>query len=138
MAIIRHPYDYMMSRFAYLKRAEPEAPRHQSFAHFMRSFNPDLDQRQWGDRIAMYHEFVDHYYLFEHGVDSFLQHVGLPPKDIINVGALDMNKWRIPVEKMPQEWKDLIDERFAADIALYNEVASKPPHQFEPWHAMET
>jgi len=126
VALIRHPYDYIMSRWAYNKRSE-ERWRNASWDHWFRWFHPDLDQNDWGDRIAMYHEFVDYYYLYEDGLDDFFYHVGVNPTWVPHVGEVDTSAWRIPVWEMEPKWRRDINKRFAADMQLYREVAKRGP-----------
>lgn len=83
------------------------------------------DGTSFGDYIAQYHEFVDHYFVFERGLPHFFDAIGISPGNFVPEIGRDEVGPRPRLEALDPICKQLIDRRFSFDVELYHEVASR-------------
>jgi hypothetical protein len=127
ISLIRNPYNVVVNRAAYAFRNIGRFKRTRDFKFWLDWYKPD-GWNGFGDRIAQYHEYVDHYYVFERGLQSFFTAIGFPDVNIPWIGKDSFPEDRDLVRGMHPQYKQLIDERFQPDVDLYQSVVSRDCH----------
>jgi hypothetical protein len=105
-SVIREPFDFVMSAWA--RALEPTM---EMFLEFWKSDCLD----EWDGRMTPYDGFVDHYYLFENGLEDFFERVGFGGVPLTNKGRYETP----PYKPLAQGDEQMVRERFAADFERY-------------------
>lgn len=115
VALARDPYDYLLSNFARWTKGAQQM----TFEQFLdqSAWQPDLIG-EWDNAITPYQGYVDHYYLYEDGLDDFFANLGFPGVPLKQVG-IDETPEYAPIDQMGFEVKRLIEERHWKDLKFY-------------------
>lgn len=106
-SVIRDPYHIIMGAFG-------RAPDVQ-WEHFLATWNPD-SLGEWGGRMTPYEGYVDHYFIFEDGLEAMFKRLGLPDTPLGHLGRYETHFYK-PIS--PAGW-DVMREKFAEDFARYD------------------
>lgn len=105
-SMMRDPFDFVCSAFA--RDANPR------FQDFINSWLPDC-LGEWDNAMTPYEGFVDHYFIFENGLEDFFKRVGLPDTPLENKGRYETP----PYKPLSEDDEFTIRMRFKADFDRY-------------------
>ena len=100
------PFDYVQSAFA----RDPN-PR---FEDFINSWQPDC-LGEWDNRMTPYDGFVDHYFIFENGLEDFFERVGFGGVPLTNKGRYETPNYK----PLSEDDEITIRMRFKKDFERY-------------------
>ena len=127
---IRDPYDYVLSRFWYAHKHEEvraETPVEGYICMYAERNRKGQYADEFGSRMCMYRDYVDRFFLFEDGLQPIFDIFGFPDVTLPTIGKptpMQKLQWgpRLTVHDLSDEAKELIEEHFAMELALYRQV----------------
>jgi hypothetical protein len=125
-SMMRSPYDHILSRYWYRTRGKKKELQI-TLEKFISIFEETSHGTHLNAGIAMYHEYVDRYFLFEDGLRSFFDKNGFPGVEIYTCGKnrIPKDHPRLRIEDLDPKYKDLIDKKFHKDVKLYQRAVAE-------------
>lgn len=120
---IRDPYNYIFSRYAHVHKTD-RAKMENSIESFVLEYaDKHRNSRSAGLPYGMcrYKDYVDRYWRFEDGLEGFFDYHGLSV-DMLTEGLVPAMRERWTYDTVSQDCRDLINEHFAEELALYESV----------------
>lgn len=105
-SMMRDPLDFILAAWS---RSTCER-----LEDFVETWNPD-SLGEWDGRITPYDGFVDHYFIFEHGLERFFERVGFPG---VPLGHKGRNETRTD-KPVSVEQTAMLMERYPVDFERY-------------------
>ena len=96
-----------------------------TFSEFMDYWDP-AQIGGFDKAMAPYWEYVDHYFLFEDGLEHFFQEVGFPGVPLKHKGQHETPDYSALVAD--RELRRLVSERYVLDVELYNYWVERQQH----------
>ena len=115
---IRDPYEYIAARYCYKKRSLAQRKKC-TLEEFVPKYSVISRKHETGSIICMYRDYVDRYFLFEKGVKSFFNEVGLHKVEVMTLGTGE-SKRLLDKPFMSNKYKRLVDEHFPEEVEIYN------------------
>lgn len=127
VTFIRDPYDYVVSRYNYNYKNERRRFQNPMNSFILKFWNENVNWNGFGSRICPYRDYVDRYFLFEDGIEPFLEAYDLEVPEIPTEGMrvsnnINSTPGRKTVDDLDDECRAMIEKRFAMELALYRKV----------------
>ena len=126
-SVLRNPYELLASKYWHrtYKRNLEKHPF--SFADFLIEVSANARYDQFGPILATYQDYVNRYFLYEDGLESFFKMVGFPDVEIPKIGRVnaELNKTRINWRHLDYKYLQAIDKLFPRDVELYKRVTEQ-------------
>jgi hypothetical protein len=121
--MIRDPYDYVLSRYSHKCMSE-DRKKNCPPEEWVERYDEECHKDEFGSVMVKYRDYVDDFFIFSDGLESFFAAVGFPDVEMETLG-MDERIKKVKLSDVSADCKAMMDERFADELALYERVIQR-------------